>query len=169
MEGNLHMKIFRTIGAALVLSAFAIGAHAQTTVKRFGSDKSIIASAIWAGDTLYVSGQLPAPTPGDAAKGTKPTIEGDTKTQTLSTLNVIQGILKEQGLGMGDIVQMRVYLVGDPAQGGKLDFAGMNDAYKQFFGTREQPNKPVRATIQAAALVVPNALVEIEVVAVRAK
>ena len=45
----------------------------------------------------------------------------------------------------------------------------MNDAYKQFFGTKEQPNKPVRATIQAAALVVPNALVEIEVVAVKSK
>ena len=45
----------------------------------------------------------------------------------------------------------------------------MNDAYKQFFDTKEQPNKPVRATIQAAELVVPNALVEIEVVAVRSK
>ena len=162
------MKKVQTI-AVLLLALLAIGVNAQTTVKRFGSDKSIIANAIWVGDTLYVSGQLPAPTPGDPAKGTKPTIEGDTKAQTLSTLNVIQGILKEQGLGMGDIVQMRVYLIGDPAQGGKLDFGGMNDAYKQFFGTKEQPNKPVRATIQAAALVVPNALVEIEVVAVKSK
>ena len=162
------MKKFQTI-ALLLLALLAIGVDAQTTVKRFGSDKSIIASAIWVGDTLYVSGQLPAPTPGDPAKGLKPTIEGDTKAQTQNTLNVIQGILKEQGLGMGDIVQMRVYLIGDPAQGGKLDFGGMNDAYKQFFGTKEQPNKPVRATIQAAALVVPNALVEIEVVAVKSK
>lgn len=162
------MKKIQTI-ALLLLALLAIGVDAQTTVKRFGSDKSIIASAIWVGDTLYVSGQLPAPTPGDPAKGLKPTIEGDTKAQTQNTLNVIQGILKEQGLGMGDIVQMRVYLIGDPAQGGKLDFGGMNDAYKQFFGTKEQPNKPVRATIQAAALVVPNALVEIEVVAVRSK
>ena len=162
------MKTVQTI-ALLLLAMLAIDVDAQTTVKRFGSDKSIIANAIWVGDTLYVSGQLPAPTPGDPAKGTKPTIEGDTKAQTLSTLNVIQGILKEQGLGMGDIVQMRVYLIGDPAQGGKLDFGGMNDAYKQFFGTKEQPNKPVRATIQAAALVVPNALVEIEVVAVKSK
>ena len=162
------MKKVQTI-ALLLLALLAIGVDAQTTVKRFGSDKSIIASAIWVGDTLYVSGQLPASTPGDPAKGLKPTIEGDTKAQTVSTLNVIQGILKEQGLGMGDIVQMRVYLIGDPAQGGKLDFGGMNDAYKQFFGTKEQPNKPVRATIQAAALVVPNALVEIEVVAVRSK
>ena len=162
------MKKVQTI-ALLLLALLAIGVDAQTTVKRFGSDKSIIASAIWVGDTLYVSGQLPAPTLGDPAKGLKPTIEGDTKAQTLSTLNVIQTILKEQGLGMGDIVQMRVYLIGDPAQGGKLDFGGMNDAYKQFFGTKEQPNKPVRATIQAAALVVPNALVEIEVVAVKSK
>lgn len=162
------MKIVQTI-ALLLLALLASGVDAQTTVKRFGSDKSIIANAIWVGDTLYVSGQLPAPTPGDPAKGTKPTIEGDTKAQTLNTLNVIQSILKEQGLGMGDIVQMRVYLIGDPAQSGKLDFGGMNDAYKQFFGTKEQPNKPVRATIQAAALVVPNALVEIEVVAVKSK
>ena len=162
------MKKIQTI-ALLLLALLAIGVDAQTTVKRFGSDKSIIANAIWVGDTLYVSGQLPAPTPGDPAKGLKPTIEGDTKAQTQNTLNVIQGILKEQGLGMGDIVQMRVYLIGDPAQGGKLDFGGMNDAYKQFFGTKEQPNKPVRATIQAAALVVPNALVEIEVVAVKSK
>ena len=163
------MKIHRQVGASLLLAVIAFSAHAQTTVKRFGSDKSIIANAIWAGDTLYVSGQLPAPTAGDPAKGIKPTIEGDTNAQTISTLKVIEGILKEQGLGMGDIVQMRVYLVGDPAQGGKLDFAGMNEAYKQYFGTKEQPTKPVRATIQAAALVVPNALVEIEVVAVRSK
>ncbi len=147
------IRIFTLLALAILISE----ANAQTTVKRYGSEQSIIASAIWVGDTLYVSGQLPSP------------IAGDTKTQTISTLNVIQTILKEQGLGMGDVVQMRVYLVGDPAQGGKLDFAGMNEAYKQFFGTKEQPNKPVRATIQAAALVVPNALVEIEVVAVRSK
>ena len=166
------MKNIQRFIPALVIAGvvgLSINANAQTAVKRFGSEKSIIATAIWAGDTLYVSGQLPAPTvPTDPAKGTKPVIEGDTKSQTINTLNVIQTILKEQGLGMGDIVQMRVYLVPDTTTG-KLDFAGMNDAYKQFFGTKEQPNKPVRATIQAGALVVPNALVEIEVVAVKTK
>ena len=151
------MKKIKSVFTLLALALSVSSANAQTTVKRFGSDQSIIANAIWVGDTLYLSGQLPA------------AFTGDTKTQTISTLNVIQAILKEQALGMGDVVQMRVYLVGDPAQGGKLDFAGMNEAYKQYFGTKEQPNKPVRATIQAAALVVPNALVEIEVVAVRSK
>ena len=163
------MKKIQLAFVAITLAVIATASTAQTTVKRFGPDKSIIANAIWVGDTLYLSGQLPAATPGDPAKGTKPTIEGDTKAQTISTLNVIQTILKEHGLGMGDIVQMRVYLIGDPAQGGKLDFGGMNEAYKQFFGTKEQPNKPVRATVQVAALVVPNALVEIEVVAVKSK
>jgi 2-iminobutanoate/2-iminopropanoate deaminase len=166
------MKLLSSIAGAAALVALATlapSAGAQTVVKRIGSPQSFIASAIWAGDTLYLSGALPAPTPGDPAKGTKPAIEGDTRAQTLNTLRVIEATLKEQGLGMGDVVQMRVYMVGDPAQGGKLDFAGMNEAYKSFFGTPAQPNKPVRATVQVAALVVPNALVEIEVMAVRAK
>ena len=154
------------LGAA-VLALLAASAQAQTPVKRFGSEKGIIASAVWAGDTLYVSGQLPAPIPGDPAKGTGPVFAGDTKAQTISALKVIQGILTEQGLGMGDIVQMSVFLVPDPATG-RIDFAGMNEGYKQFFGTKEQPNKPVRATVQAG-LVVPGALVEIAVVAVRSK
>jgi enamine deaminase RidA (YjgF/YER057c/UK114 family) len=162
------MNLTKSLIAALACATLATAASAQVTVKRIGSDRSIIASAIWAGDTLYVSGQLPAPTPpADPSKGTTPVIQGDTKAQTINTLNVIQGILKEQGLGMGDIVQMSVFLVPDPATG-KLDFAGMNEGYKQFFGTKEQPNKPTRATIQAG-LVIPNALIEIAVVAVRSK
>lgn len=164
------MKPSHLIASSLVVLSTLLATNdvsAQTTVKRFGSERSIIASAIWAGDTLYVSGQLPAPTPADPAKGTRAMIEGDTKAQTINTLNVIQNILKEQGLGMGDIVQMRVYLVPD-ATTGKADFAGMNEGYKQFFGTKEQPNKPVRATV-ITGLVIPNALVEIEVVAVRSK
>ena len=92
---------------------------------------------------------------------------GDTKMQTLSVLTKIQSLLKEQGLTMGDVVQMHVFMAGDPAKGGKLDFDGMNEAYDQFFGTPQQPNKPVRAAMQVAALVQPWGLVEIEVTAVR--
>ena len=162
------MKHALRLFAGAAILALATTASAQLTVKRFGSERSIIATAIWAGDTLYVSGQLPAPTPpADPSKGTKPMIQGDTKAQTINTLNVIQGILKEQGLGMGDIVQMSVWLSPDPATG-KIDFPGMNEGYKQFFGTKDQPNKPVRATVQSG-LVIPDALVEIAVVAVRSK
>jgi enamine deaminase RidA (YjgF/YER057c/UK114 family) len=148
---------------AAVLSLLATSSNAQTTVKRFGAPQSMIAGGVWAGDTLYLSGALAEATP--AAGGAKK-IQGDTRSQTLSIFKQFEATLKEQGLGMGDVVQMRVYLVADA---GKLDFAGMNEAYKQYFGTAAQPNKPARATVQVAALVVPDALVEIEMVAVRSK
>jgi enamine deaminase RidA (YjgF/YER057c/UK114 family) len=133
------------------------------------NEKSPIANGVWAGDTLYLSGQLASPvTPADAAKGT-PAVYGDTKTQALSALSKIQALLQEQGLDMKDVVKMTVFMAGDPALGNKLDFAGFQAAYSQYFGTKEQPNKVARSAMQVAALAAPWALVEIEVIAVRQK
>ena len=133
------------------------------------NEKSPIATGVWAGDTLYLSGQLASPvTPADPAKGTE-AVYGDTKTQALSALNKIQALLKEQGLDMKDVVKMTVFMAGDPAMGNKLDFAGLQAAYTQFFGTKDQPNKPARSAMQVAALAAPWGLVEIEVIAVRSK
>jgi enamine deaminase RidA (YjgF/YER057c/UK114 family) len=67
------------------------------------------------------------------------------------------------------VVMVRVYLGGDPAKDGKADVAGMTTGYTQFFGTKDQPNKPARSAFQVAALAAPWALVEIEVIAVRGK
>jgi enamine deaminase RidA (YjgF/YER057c/UK114 family) len=160
------MNSNKTLIAALALT---LSAAAQTTVKHIQTPNAGIASAVWAGDTLYVSGQLATPiTPADREKGT-PAVYGDTKAQAASALGKIEAILKEQGLGMGDVVMMHVYMSGDPANGGKLDFAGMNAAYSQFFGTKGQPNKPARSAVQVAALAAPGALVEIEVLAVKSK
>jgi enamine deaminase RidA (YjgF/YER057c/UK114 family) len=94
-----------------------------------------------------------------------PAVYGDTKTQTASVLGKIEPLLKGQGLGMGDVVMMLVYMVGDPANGGKLDFAAMNAAYSQFFGTNDQPNKPVHHRAGCGS----GPLVEIEVIAVKSK
>jgi enamine deaminase RidA (YjgF/YER057c/UK114 family) len=167
----MHSRLRRSIrGAIFALAvASASGAQQGVVVKRIAPPDSRFATAVWAGDTLYVAGQMASPvSAADTAKGT-PAVYGDTKTQTLSVLTKIQGILKEQGLSMGDVVQMHVFMAADPAKGGKLDFDGMNQAYDQFFGTPQQPNKPTRATVQVAALVAPWGLVEIEVVAVRSK
>ena len=83
---------------------------------------------------LFVSGTSPSPvTPADRAKGT-PAVYGDTRAQAVSVLGKIETTLKEQGLTMGDVVMMHVYLVADPANG-KMDFAGMNAGFTQFFGT----------------------------------
>ena len=163
------MKIRCGVMAAALL-AVACGVQAQVVVTHLQpNEKSPIANGVWAGDTLYLSGQLASPvTPADEAKGPA-AVYGDTKTQATSALSKIQALLKEQGLDMKDVVKMSVFLAGDPEKGNKLDFAGLQAAYTQFFGTKDQPNKPARSAFQVAALAAPWALVEIEVIAVRGK
>jgi len=160
----------RTCLVALLVAAggcFTPPAAAQS-VKHIQSSGGGIASGVWVGDTLYLSGQLPTPiTPADRANGT-PAVYGNMQAQAESTFSKIQNLLKEQGLGMGDVVMMRVYMAVDPADN-KLDFAGMNAAYAKFFGTSDQPNKPARSALQVAALVAPGAFLEVEVQAARSK
>src|ERR1700723_942274 len=163
------MKIRCGVMAAALL-AVACGVQAQVVVKHLQpNEKSPIANGVWAGDTLYLSGQLASPvTPADEAKGTA-AVYGDTKTQATSALNKIKALLKEQGLDMKDVVKMTVFLAGDPAKENKLDFAGLQASYTKFFGTADQPNKPARSAMQVAALAAPWGLVEIEVIAVKSK
>lgn len=120
---------------------------------------SSVVSAPAAGRLVWVSGTT-APAP--AAGGSM----GDTKTQTVATLKKISELLAGQGLSLGDVTMMRVYLVADPTLG-KMDFPGMMAGYTQFFGTAAQPNKPSRTTVQVAGLAGPGALVEIEVQAIK--
>ena len=146
----------------------AQSAGAQSNVRHIQEADRPIATGVWVGDTLYLSGQLASPiAPADEAKGTA-AVYGDTEAQTMSTLTKIEASLKSEGLTMADVVMMHVYMAGDPAKGGKLDFPAMMAAYSRFFGTKEQPNKPARSTVQVAALVAPWALVEIEVIAAKA-
>jgi enamine deaminase RidA (YjgF/YER057c/UK114 family) len=152
----------------VAIAGWVSPADAQS-VRHIQTEGAAIASGVWVGDMLCLSGQLPTPmTAADRVKGT-PAVFGNTQQQSESTFRKIESLLKEQGLGMGDVVMMRVYMAGDPAMEGKLDFAGMNAAYAKFFGTPEQPNKPARSTFQVAALVAPGAFVEIEVQAARHK
>ncbi len=116
--------------------------------------------------TVYLSGAVPRPIDPDAPKDT-PATYGDTKAQTVSVLSQIKAQLEGMGLGMRDVVKMQAFLVGDPALGGKMDFAGFMEGYRQFFGTPEQPNLPARSAFQIAALGNPLYRIEIEVVAVR--
>ncbi|MCB8829672.1 hypothetical protein LJD47_32150, partial [Escherichia coli] len=64
---------------------------------------------------------------------------GDTKTQTVSVLGKIKAILAEHGYTMADLIKLTVFVAGDPKLGNKMDFAGMNDGFKQFFGTADNP------------------------------
>ena len=126
-------------GLALVLLPVAV--QAQKTV--VGNSTSTLSPGVRVGDLLFLSGQLPAR--GDS------TIEGQTK----STLERMNPILAQAGTSKEHIVKCTVFLVD------VKDFAGMNKAYSEFF--TEKP--PARSTIVVAALVVPNAKLEIECIA----
>ncbi len=119
-----------------------------------------ISGAVWAGDTLYVSGWLDP----DMKTHT------DTTSQTVGILKDLEKLLESQKLSLGDVAMMRVYVGADPAKDNKADVAGMTAGYTQFFGTKDQPNKPARTTLQ---VVLPaasrGALVEIDLIVVRPK
>ena len=153
--------------AALGLAGALLGqaASAAEGVVHLGPPEGAIATAVAVPPgygMVYVSGMVP-PVIDPKAPPDSVAAYGDTKTQTLGVLQRLSDALKLRGLSFSDVVMMRVYLVGDPAKGGKMDFAGMMEAYKQYFGTAAQPNKPARVTVQVASLVGPGMLVEIEV------
>jgi len=122
------------------------GRHFYTTIK-------IPAGA----ETLYLSGSG-ASRKEDGSMGTM-------EEQTRSTFANFKTTLEAEGWSMSDIVQVRAFAVA--GEYGVLDFDGFNRAYREFFGSEDNPLKPVRSFVQIAGLVVPGWLVEIEIRAVR--
>ena len=105
--------------------------------------------AVQAGNTIYVSGQLPIDPSTGAFAGE------DIVSQTRQSLTNIKNVLEEAGASMDCVVKTTV-LLADIA-----DFAAMNEVYAEFFSAPY----PARAAFQVAAL--PKAAkVEIEAVAV---
>jgi enamine deaminase RidA (YjgF/YER057c/UK114 family) len=155
------------LAVALTLGAAAQSAHAADVVRySLGPNNNFpIARAVEVParkTIIFHSGMTPSPLDPKAEAGSA-AYWGDTKTQALSAFGRIKESLTQMKLGFGDVVAMTVYLVGDPAKGGRMDFDGFMAAYTQFFGTKDQPNLPARSTVQVAGLVAPGMLVEIEV------
>ena len=121
-------------------------------------------------DTVLIhhSGTVPGPANPDAEQYSAE-YWGDTRTQALSVFSRMDSSFESMGVGFGDVIKMTVFLVGDPALGGRMDFGGFMEAYTQYFGTEEQPNLPARSAVQIAGLARPGMLVEIEVILARPK
>lgn len=105
--------------------------------------------AVQAGNTVYVSGQLPIDPATGAFAGE------DIRAQTRQSLINIRSILEAVGADMSKVVKTTVLLKNI------ADFAAMNEIYAEFFAAPY----PARAAFQVAALP-KDALVEIECVAV---
>ena len=90
---------------------------------------------------------------------------GEMEQQVVDTFESFKETLESQGWSMSDIVQVRAFAVSD--EFGYLDFDGFNRGYRKFFGTEENPLKPVRTFVEIQGLMVPGWLVEIEIRAAR--
>lgn len=157
------------IPALLAAAALAGSARADGVQRNYAQPASPVAASVVVPsgyETVYVSGMTAGLIDPSAPAGSVAAY-GSTAVQTESALKRLAAVLAAQGLGLGDVVQMRVYLVGDPSKGGQIDFAGMTSAYARRFGTPEQPNRPARTTIQVVSLPAPGLLVEVEAVAAR--
>jgi 2-iminobutanoate/2-iminopropanoate deaminase len=108
--------------------------------------------AIEAGEFLFLSGQTPVdPTTGAL-------VVGNVAVQTTQCIDNLLAVLRQAGLGGGDVVSVQVFLVD------MWDFAEMNAIYAQRF---DEPF-PARTTIGVASLPL-GARVEISLVARRSR
>jgi len=99
------------------------------------------------GQLLFVSGQL-------AFDEEWRLVPGSVAAQTTRCLENIERILLKEGAARVDILKVTAWIVD------ARDFAEFNGAYAEFFGE----HKPARSTV-VAALVIPEARVEIEAIA----
>lgn len=158
------------LAALLLLTSSAInGARAEDVIRHpLPSDFPILSAVeIPPGKTMVLLSGAGAPVSDASAPARSLAAYGDTRVQTVGTLTSIAATLKGLGLTPGDVVRMTVFLVGDPAKQGRLDFDGFMQGYRQFYGGPDQPRLPTRSVVQVAALANPGWLVEIEVTAVR--
>ena len=104
--------------------------------------------AIQAGNLLFLSGQIPIdPKTGEL-------IKGDIRQQTQRALENIKELLQSQGLGMGDVIKVTIFLKD------MEHFNQVNEVYATYFSF----SPPARSTVEAARLP-RNAEIEIEAIA----
>jgi len=106
--------------------------------------------AVRAGDLLFVSGIVPVDEAG-ALVG-----EGDVVEQARQVFRNLGAVLAAAGAGFDDVVKVTVYLTDVD------DRARINPVRQEAFG----PARPASTLVEASALAVPGARLEIEAVAV---
>ena len=104
--------------------------------------------AIRSGNFIFCSGQIPL----DPKSGEM--VSDDIRAQTRRVLDNISGLLKSQGLSLGDVLKTTIFLTD------LGNFQMVNEIYGSYFNN--QP--PARSTVQVSALP-KGAKVEIEVIA----
>jgi 2-iminobutanoate/2-iminopropanoate deaminase len=141
----MRLLVFLLSAAALILPCLAAMASPQ------GAPASPpFSPAVVAGDFVYVSGALPTDASGKV-------VPGDIRAQTARVLDILAARLEAGGSRMEQVAAVTVYLKN------AADFAAMNEVYAKYW-----PKDPPTRTTVVANLVVPEALIEVSMVALRA-
>ena len=106
--------------------------------------------AIRSGDFLFCSGQIPL----DPKSGQM--VSDDIAAQTRRVLDNISGVLKSEGLSLGNVLKTTIFLTD------LGNFQIVNEIYGSYFSSEP----PARSTVQVSALP-KGAKIEIEVIALR--
>jgi reactive intermediate/imine deaminase len=113
-----------------------------------GGRKLSLSRAIRAGDTVYLTGQIPM-------QNGAPMTTGNIQDQTRAVLDDITTTLAQAGCTRDDVVKAMVWLRD------RADFPGFNAVYAEYF----PENPPARSAVVSDLLV--DVRVEVEVVAWR--
>ena len=110
--------------------------------------------AVKAGNTIFVSGQVPTKEDGTVAGE-------DIKDQTRAVLEKIKSALEGLGASVTDVVKCTVFLTDIDT------FSDMNEAYIEFFETNGfSDSLPARAAMEISRLVKKEWLIEVEAIAI---
>jgi 2-iminobutanoate/2-iminopropanoate deaminase len=142
----------------IILLLFSCNGNTKETTMKFvqtdNAPKAVgpYSQAVWANDTLYISGQIPI----DPATQELKLFDGNVVEQTKLVLSNVKGVLESQGLTVENVVKAGVFIKD------MNDFGAVNDVYASFFGN----HKPARACVEVARLP-KDVQIEIEVIAVK--
>lgn len=149
------MRKHSLVALVFVIGFFAVGSVRTTAAERkvvapAGTDLGLpFSPAILSGDFLYIAGAI------GNRPGTTEVPRG-IQEQVKQTMSNIQSVLEAADMDFSHVVSANVFLSD------ARHFQAMNEVYQSYFG--EAP--PTRATVQAA-IAIPEALVEISMVAAR--
>jgi 2-iminobutanoate/2-iminopropanoate deaminase len=104
--------------------------------------------AVWAGDTIWISGMLGLDSTGALVGG------ADVVAQTEQVFRNLAAVLDYAGASFADVVKVVHYLVEIEHR------AAINDVRRRYFGD----SRPASTLVEVSALAVPDALVEIDAV-----
>jgi len=112
----------------------------------FGASHVPLSPAVRAGDTVYVSGQVPVGADGQI-------VEGGIEAQTKQVLENVKAALALAGASMEDVVKTTIWL--EDAR----DFGRMNAVYATYFP--KEP--PARTTVESRLMI--DIKIEVEAIA----